>query len=192
MKNEKTFQFSLVLSGVDENTPNFEDALYEAGCHDALLNSVGGTVYLDFDRSASNFEEAVLSAIQQIEGAGIHAMVIGVEPAYLVNLSEIARRAALTRQYVSLLVKGERGDNTFPKPIMRLEDKSPLWRWKEVAQWLYDHKHLKDETAVNEARFIDNFNLILEFRQDSEENHHRVQLLKTLSKTHRVINSLSS
>lgn len=41
-----SYQFTLVLDGVDENTTNLDDILFEAGCDDALINYKTGTVYL--------------------------------------------------------------------------------------------------------------------------------------------------
>ena len=38
MKQTKTFQFTLVLKNVDENTPELENNLFETGCDDALIN----------------------------------------------------------------------------------------------------------------------------------------------------------
>ena len=49
-KNHETYQFSLLLAGVDETTPNLENALFNAGCDDALINYKNGAVVLDFDR----------------------------------------------------------------------------------------------------------------------------------------------
>lgn len=65
--------FTLVLDGVTELTRQIEDALYEAGCTDALLGSCNGVVFLDFDREAKCLEDAVLSAIAAVEAAGIGA-----------------------------------------------------------------------------------------------------------------------
>ena len=63
----KTFNFTLVLHGVNESIKGLEDALFEAGCDDALINFRNGMVYLDFDRNSSSLDEAVNSAIQQVK-----------------------------------------------------------------------------------------------------------------------------
>src|SRR5262245_66171185 len=67
----QTWTFTLVLSGVRELTGEVEDALFEAGCDDALLGSRDAAVYLDFDRQAPSFRDAVLSAIAGVETAGL-------------------------------------------------------------------------------------------------------------------------
>ena len=76
MKTTKEiYQFSLVLENVDDKTAGLEDSLYEAGCDDALMNSRNGIVYLDFDREANSLEEAVITAIRDVESASIKAIV---------------------------------------------------------------------------------------------------------------------
>jgi hypothetical protein len=59
------YSFTLAISGID-TTRSYEDKLYEAGCSDALIAVVDGTVYLDFDREALSFAHAVNSAIDQV------------------------------------------------------------------------------------------------------------------------------
>jgi len=77
----QTYQFTLVLTGISEVTSEVEDAVFEAGCNDALLLSRDGVVYLDFDRQASSFPEAVRSAIANVEGADIDARAALQPPA---------------------------------------------------------------------------------------------------------------
>lgn len=69
--------FTLRVSGIDTRG-NYEDHLYDAGCSDALVSVVGGSLYLDFDRDAASFVAAVNSARQDVERAGGH--VDGVIP----------------------------------------------------------------------------------------------------------------
>src|SRR6266550_1785945 len=101
MSTAKIFQFTLVLKNVDENTPDLEDSLYEAGCDDALINFRSGAVYLDFDREASTLKDAVTSAIRDVHSASIDATVMSVAPENLVTEAEIAKRLNKTRQAVS-------------------------------------------------------------------------------------------
>ena len=64
------FAFTLEVSGIETGRENYEDALYEAGCDDALIAVVNGTMYLDFHREASSFEDAVKSASRNVKLAG--------------------------------------------------------------------------------------------------------------------------
>jgi hypothetical protein len=64
------YAFTLEVSGIDTAQDNYEDALYEAGCDDALVAVVNGTLFLDFHRDALSFEDAVKSASRNVELAG--------------------------------------------------------------------------------------------------------------------------
>lgn len=72
---KREFEFTLVLSGVNALTREVLDALYEAGCDDALVGMRGGVAFADFCREADSFPNAMLSAIRDVERAGIGAKV---------------------------------------------------------------------------------------------------------------------
>ena len=64
------YAFTIEVSGIDIGRENYEDALFEAGCDDALVAVVNGTLFLDFDRDGPSFEDAVKSASRDVELAG--------------------------------------------------------------------------------------------------------------------------
>lgn len=76
-----THQFSLIYSGTSELTEELENALFEAGCADALLGIQEGKVFLDFRRNAPSFQIALTSAIMDVERAGVGLELVRVEPA---------------------------------------------------------------------------------------------------------------
>lgn len=165
------FQFTLILDGVNENTPNLEDSLFEAGCDDALINYKNGTVYLDFDRTDENLEQAIISAINAIESAELGATIISVAPEHLVTLADIAERMSMTRQAVSLLMLGERGPGDFPKPILKISNKSPLWRWSSIAEWFYQQGKITDHDVIDNANTVEDINSALELRNKKAFTH---------------------
>ena len=61
------FAFTLIVEGADVQSAEVADALFEAGCDDALVGRSGGVQFLDFDREATSVGEAVLSALADIE-----------------------------------------------------------------------------------------------------------------------------
>ncbi|MEX2140566.1 MAG: hypothetical protein WD894_14985, partial [Pirellulales bacterium] len=65
------YEFTLVLSGVAEITPELADALYLATGGDIEFNMRNEVAYIQFDRAAATLRDAVSSAIAQVEGAGI-------------------------------------------------------------------------------------------------------------------------
>lgn len=167
---QKSYQFSLVLKNVDEDTPKLEDSLYEAGCDDALINFRNGTVYLDFDRESSSFEEAVISAINDVESSSVQAIVASVAPEDLVTESEIAKRLGKDRQIISLWVQGKRrSSKPFPKPIMKLSDRSPFWKWREVIEWVVDNNLNEDKEKIAIAIFLEDINAALEERDTNRQ-----------------------
>lgn len=168
----KVFQFTLILKNVDENTPQLEDHLYEAGCDDALINYRGGAVFLDFDREADSFEEAVISAIKNVKSSLVDAEIARIGPENLVTESEIAKKLNKSRQAISLWIQGARR-KSFPHPVMRLDEKSPLWKWDEVVQWLCSNEIVDDKELLSNAKFISNINAALEeCDKDTRETRH--------------------
>jgi hypothetical protein len=73
---QRTFKFTLHVLNVSELTDDIATALYEAGCDDALAGMSNGVVFLDFDREADSFEEAVQSAIADVQSAGFEARLV--------------------------------------------------------------------------------------------------------------------
>ena len=71
-----SYRFTLEVSGIDTRRKNYEDALFEAGCDDALIAVVDDTLVLDFHRDGSSFEEAVKSASHDVELAGGKVVMI--------------------------------------------------------------------------------------------------------------------
>ena len=71
--------FTLEVSGIDPTRDGYEDALFDAGCDDALIAVIDNTLYLDFDQDAPSFEAAVESAKRDVERAG--GRVVRVTPA---------------------------------------------------------------------------------------------------------------
>lgn len=177
----RDYNFTLVLSGVTKDTDGLEDALFEAGCDDALINFRNGTVYLDFDREARDIEEAIFSAIKQVESVP-NIIVVNVAPDDYVTESEVAKRLHVKRQAVSLWFKGERhAKNPFPSPIMKLTEKSPLWRWSDVLEWLYQQKKVTDAELLDHAKFIGTLNIALMGR-DSHTKNESKRIFKKLEK----------
>ncbi len=181
-KHEQTFQFTLILNNVDEFTEGLEDSLYETGCDDALINFRNGTVYLDFDRTAASLKEAVISAVKQVESSSVRAVVGGVAPDNFVTESEVAQRLSMKRQTISLWIKGQRraSSTPFPSPKLKLSNKSPLWKWNEITEWLYANKIIKQKAIVDTAAFIEDVNAALEERNASTREH-RQELVKKLT-----------
>ena len=135
------WMFRLTIGGI-ALTDEQLDALFEAGCGDAAFSlERDGTVLGFFDREAETQEDAVLSAIHDVESADIGARVLRVtKDDDWLTASEIAKRVGRTRQSIGLLVRGDRGSGGFPAPVARHGSPNPLWSWADVEAWfeVYD------------------------------------------------------
>lgn len=154
-----TYNFSLVIPRptVDEETA--ANKLYGGGCDDALFSVSGGVYEVEFDREAPSFREAVISAISDVNKAGIGSHVVRVVPDDLVNANTIAERSGKSRQAVRFWYLGERGEG-FPAP-RAIVGKSPVWSWVAVARWLHGRGEL-DADAVETAQVIAKINREIE------------------------------
>ncbi len=74
------FAFTLRLAGAAEITDLLENALFEAGCDDALLRQCDGQLFLDFDRESPTVTDAIVSAIKAVEGSQVGLTVAEVIP----------------------------------------------------------------------------------------------------------------
>jgi hypothetical protein len=146
----RVFEFSVIASGLDPQADDFESRFYDAGCDDATVSFQKGHIILDFARNASSIEEAIASAVGCVEKAG--AKVDRIEPDPLVNLSDIAERAGITRAAVTLYASGQRGKGDFPPPVARVTSDSSLWEWASVANWFFKQNKLsQSDASVAEA-----------------------------------------
>jgi hypothetical protein len=73
------YDFTFLLSGVDELTGEVADVLYEAGCDDASPQSTGSKVYVTFHREASSLEGAIKSAVTDVRKAGLEVSQVEIE-----------------------------------------------------------------------------------------------------------------
>ena len=64
------YEFTVILAQPCELTDDLADALFAAGCDDGSPGSCNGIVSIDFHRDADSLENAIRSAIAQINQAG--------------------------------------------------------------------------------------------------------------------------
>ena len=169
IKQRQEYQFTFILDYAGGLNSELEDALFEAGCDDALLYQQNGILHLEFVREANSLKEGVSSAMIAITSANVPVALAGVEPGDIVTAAEISRRLRLSREYVRLLVKGERGPGKFPLPIARPTPKMHLWSWQEVAHFAQQYLPEKHnyQLLYEQAKFMQQLNRQL--REPREE-----------------------
>lgn len=134
------------ISGDDVET--LGDVLTASDGIDATVQAGerGGRVM--FSREAEDAVQAVVSAVKDVEAAGMK--VTGVVEDRVTG-PEIADRAKVTAASVRYWISGQRGPGSFPLPVVRRE-RASLYSWAEVAAWIAWAKlgavdHVAAETA---------------------------------------------
>lgn len=168
-----TYNFVLILEG-DVSSVDVLDRLFGAGLDDATFGEIDGTSMAEFDREAPSFEEAVVSAIEDIERAGPELRVARVAPDDLVTATAIAGRTGRTRQSINQLIAGDRGPGGFPAPVAHVDAKTRLWRWTEVSEWFEQ----LDGEADSERRRVAEFVAAVNGALDSRHHLERLAALK--------------
>jgi hypothetical protein len=144
------YWFEVVVAGpvTEEHAEALGAVLAGAGGIDATVQAGerGGAVM--FSRQADDAVQAVVSAIADVEAAGM--TVTGVTED-LVVAAEIAQRAKVTGAAVRYWMAGERGPGGFPEPVVARE-RASLYSWAQVSAWLSAARlgevdHLAAETA---------------------------------------------
>lgn len=152
------YVFRLMVSDpIDDDGAN---RLFEAGVDDGYPESGPKGHSIGFDREASSFHEAVLSAIKEVEEANFE--VLRVEPDDLVSAADIAQRSGRSRQSISSLINGTRGPGRWPRPVAG-NVRSPLWRWSDVAAWFHEFDR-SQEVNEEEAALTAAINELLRAR----------------------------
>ena len=75
----KTYDFTLVLSGVAEMTEEIAEAIVAAGCDDGSPGSSGGSAFVVMHRQGESLEAAIRSAIADIHRAGFAVAHVVIE-----------------------------------------------------------------------------------------------------------------
>lgn len=163
--------FTLFFSGADVLDDEQFDALYEAGCDDALFGARDGAHYGAFDREADSFSEALASAIRDVTSTVTGLHVVRIEPDELVTLAAIAQRSGLSREYIRLLSTNKRGPGGFPAPVTYADHKTRLWHWPDVAHWLAEHDKAKVVLDAHAADLVAALNAAFDLREHASHLH---------------------
>jgi hypothetical protein len=82
----KTYEFDVVLKGEAEVTDEQADRLFSAGCDDATPASSSGVAWVHFDREATSVEEAIRSAVGQVQAARLTVLKVELDMAATAEL----------------------------------------------------------------------------------------------------------
>ena len=139
------FELSFKLPGVNADGEQYLDALYEAGCDDAMIG-VGrkGYISADFSRESTSLDSAVESAILEVQKAIPGARLISAGPD-LVGVSDIAAILECSRQNIRQHLSDANA------PIPTYQGKRDMWHFGEVLIWLRDAKGVQTAPELLEV-----------------------------------------
>jgi len=72
------YEFSLILTASDI-TDDEAEKLFESGCDDGSILSRGDITMVQFDREAATLDEALISAIRDVENAGLKVARVEID-----------------------------------------------------------------------------------------------------------------
>jgi hypothetical protein len=75
----KTYEFDVVLKDLPEVTEDQADRLFAAGCDDGTPANCNGLAWIHFDREAASLEEALTSAVAQVQDAGFRVSKVELD-----------------------------------------------------------------------------------------------------------------
>ncbi|WVH09099.1 MAG: Putative DNA-binding protein [Fluviibacter phosphoraccumulans EoVTN8] len=156
------YQFTLHyrLAGDDQDFDAILERLGEAGCDDALVGTgLPGRLGLDFTQEASSVEEAMKSALADVEQAIPLADLVEAVPDY-VGLSDAAEAVGVSRQNQhKLMIKHK----SFPPPIHA--GSFSLWHLADLMAWLQlTQDYQLEGSKLEVARVVKQINLIKQSR----------------------------
>ncbi|GAA0995985.1 hypothetical protein GCM10009555_091070 [Acrocarpospora macrocephala] len=166
-----TYWFTIKTTGFpEEQLVSISDKLYglleKSGGVDVLVagDERGGEI--EFSREAEDAVIAIVSAIEQVEQAGLE--VVGVTED-IVDVDSIAERSGVSAAAVSNWTSGARGGGGFPRPVIERR-RGSLWSWSQVSRWLEERKLGNvDHAAAEVARVARFFDAVLIARRDRDD-----------------------
>ena len=81
--------FTLIVDGPDLQDDTLIDAVFEAGCDDAAVGRIDGIQYVDFDREATSIDQAIFSAVTNLERID-GVTVVRIADTGLISIADIA------------------------------------------------------------------------------------------------------
>jgi hypothetical protein len=75
----RTYEFDVILKDLSEVSDEQADRLFAAGCDEGSPASCDGVAWIHFDKEATSLEEAIRSAVAQIQTAGFQVSKVELD-----------------------------------------------------------------------------------------------------------------
>jgi len=168
------FELCFDLPDTEQDPGEFVESLYVHNCNDALIG-IGrpGRIALAFTRTSVSAQEAIFSAISDVQNSVPGAVLREAEPD-LVGLTDMARILGFSRQNMrKLVITNSPG---FPLPVH--EGKPSIWHLAKVLTWLKVNKNYPiDDALLEVAKTNMQLNLIKEISEIEPSFRKEVQIL---------------
>ncbi|MCO6009342.1 hypothetical protein NE236_30660 [Actinoallomurus purpureus] len=145
------YWFDVNVAGpvTDEHAEALGEMLAAADRIDATIQAGEDGGAIMFSREADDAVQAIISAVMDVEKAGMTAIGVTED---LVTAEDIAERAKVTAASARYWITGDRGPGGFPSPRVA-RPKASLYSWADVSAWLHEAKLGEvDHVAVETAR----------------------------------------
>lgn len=123
-----------------------------------------GVFEAEFDREAESLQASAVSALSDLTAVFPEAEILGIEQDLLVSIAAIARRTGRSHESVRLYARGKRGPGKFPAPAGKLDAKTEVWRWPDVAIW-WQEELGEEIPELEDDLFLTMLNDALEIRR---------------------------
>lgn len=104
------------------------------------------------------------SALHELLNVLPEAIVLRIEADDLATMADVAKRSGRTAESIRLLVNGRRGPGGFPPAAGRIDARTKVWRWVDVAQW-FEEALGEPLPDTSDSAFLLAFNDALEIRR---------------------------
>jgi hypothetical protein len=159
------YTFILRFLSADRSAKELSVQIYERIEDASLMGPDGdGSFLLEFDRRATSLPRALTSALHELLRVLPEAIVLRIEDDDLATMADIAKRSGRTPESIRLLVNGRRGPGSFPPAAGRLDTRTRVWRWADVAHW-FEQALSEPLPETSDSAFLQAFNDALEIRR---------------------------
>ena len=161
--NDYTFTLRFLVPG--ESAEELSISIYERIDDASLMGpDADGSFLLECDRRSSSLPRALGSTVAELLQTLPDVTILRVEEDDLATMADIAKRAGRTPESIRLLICGKRGPGAFPPAAGRLDARTKVWRWADVAQW-FEQALGEPLPGTSESAFLQAFNDALEIRR---------------------------
>jgi hypothetical protein len=130
-----TIRFAIQSEDLDSLSVRVYDRIEDASL---MGPDDDGTFLIEFDREAPEFAPVVAGALDELRAVLPDAVILRVEGDDLATMADIAKRTGRSDESIRLLIQGKRGAGDFPPAAGRLDARTRVWRWADIAPWFAD------------------------------------------------------